>query len=89
MGLFFFYVAQAWFDRIARDPFLAPVLLGVGGAVLGAMIGGLTDHYFFNLSFPHSVALFWLYVGLGMVAVRLGTAPSAHEEPGGTFDSAS
>jgi len=60
-----------------HDEFLAPILLGVAGALLGAMVGGLTDHYFFNLAFPHSVALFWLYVGLGMVAVRLGTP--AHE----------
>jgi O-antigen ligase len=70
MALFFYRVAQAWFDGLARDLFLAPILLGVAGALLGAMIGGLTDHYFFNLKFPHSVALFWLYVGLGMAATN-------------------
>ena len=79
MGLFFYHVATAWFQKIARDAFLAPILLGVSGAVLGAMIGGLTDHYFFNLAFPHSVVLFWLYVGLGAVAVRLGTTASTDE----------
>ncbi|MDE3089700.1 MAG: O-antigen ligase family protein [Chloroflexota bacterium] len=73
MALFFFHAAQAWFTRLVRDEFLAPILLGVAGALLGAMIGGLTDHYFFNLAFPHSVALFWLYAGLGMATVRLGT----------------
>ncbi len=72
MGLCFYRIAQAWFAGLARDTFLAPILLGIAGAVLGAMIGGLTDHYFFNLNFPHSVVLFWLYVGLGMVVVRLG-----------------
>jgi len=72
MALFFFYAVQAWFARVVRDAYLAPILLGVAGALLGAMIGGLTDHYFFNLQFPHSVALFWLYVGLGMTTVRLG-----------------
>jgi O-antigen ligase len=71
MGLFFYRLAQAWFEGLARDVNLAPILLGVAGAVLGALIGGLTDHYFFNLKFPHSVVLFWLYVGLGMVTVRL------------------
>lgn len=71
MAVFFYRVAQSWFDGLARDAFLAPILLGLAGALLGAMIGGLTDHYFFNLKFPHSVALFWLYVGLGMAAVRL------------------
>lgn len=72
LGIFFHYLARVWFTRVARDPFLAPILLGIAGAVLGAMIGGLTDHYFFNLKFPHSAVLFWLYVGLGMVAARLG-----------------
>ena len=76
MGLFFYQVAVAWFQKISRDPFLAPILLGVAGALLGAMIGGLTDHYFFNLVFPHSVVLFWLYVGLGAVTVRLGEQTS-------------
>ncbi len=79
MGLFFYHMAQAWFQRIARDAYLAPILLGVAGALLGAMIGGLTDHYFFNLVFPHSVALFWLYVGLGMVTIRLGTQTNTDE----------
>ncbi len=81
MGTFFYQATRAWFERVARDAFLAPILLGVAGALLGAMIGGMTDHYFFNLAFPHSVALFWLYVGLGMVAVRLRT-PSTDQEQG-------
>ena len=72
LGLFFCNTFQSWFTGLSRDTFLAPILLGVAGAVLGALIGGLTDHYFFNLNFPHSAVLFWLYVGLGMVAVRLG-----------------
>lgn len=75
MGLFFYQAAAAWFQKISRDPFLAPILLGVAGALLGAMIGGLTDHYFFNLVFPHSVVLFWMYVGLGAATVRLGALP--------------
>ncbi len=72
MGTFFYQTVQAWFTRIAQDKFLAPILLGIAGALLGAMIGGLVDHYFFNLKFPHSVVLFWLFVGLGMVTIRLG-----------------
>jgi O-antigen ligase len=79
MALFFYRVTQSWFEGLARDAFLASILLGVAGALLGALIGGLTDHYFFNLKFPHSVALFWLYVGLGMAAVRLGTLTNTDE----------
>lgn len=74
LGLFFYYTFQGWLTGISRDTFLAPILLGITGAVLGALIGGLTDHYFFNLKFPHSAVLFWLFVGLGMVVVRLRTS---------------
>jgi hypothetical protein len=55
-----------------EDERLASILLGLMAGLVGAMAGGLLDHYFFNLDFPHSVALFWLYVSLAMVAVRMG-----------------
>ncbi len=71
MGLFFYRAAVAWLAGLAGDAFLTPILLGVAGALLGAMIAGLADHYFFNLKFPHSVVLFWLFTGLGMVTMRL------------------
>ena len=71
MGLFFYRILAAWFAGLARDEFIAPILLGVAGELLGAMIGGLADHYFFNLKFVHAVALFWLFVALGMVAVEV------------------
>ncbi len=77
MGIFLFRVAQSWFDGISRDPRLAPILLGVAGALLGALIGGLTDHYFFNLKFTHSAVLFWLYVGLGMTTIQMRDPPAA------------
>lgn len=77
MGVFFYRAVSGWFANLARDASLAPLLLGLAGALLGAMIAGLADHYFFNLNFPHSVVLFWLYVGLGTVTLRLGTVENA------------
>ncbi|MBI3538484.1 MAG: O-antigen ligase family protein [Chloroflexi bacterium] len=71
MILFFAAATRAWFAWTARDETLAPILLGLIAALVGAMIGGIFDHYFFNLKFPHSVALFWLYVALGMAVLRL------------------
>ena len=88
MSLFFYRVAQSWFAGFARDEFIAPILLGLAGALLGAMIGGLVDHYFFNLKFVHAVVLFWLFVGLGMAAMRLGTPMSANTETGRRGDTA-
>jgi O-antigen ligase len=37
---------------------------GLQAALVGALVAGLFDHYFFNLRFPHMVALFWLLLGL-------------------------
>ena len=54
-----------------RQPELEPLWWGFHGALLGALIGGVFDHYFFNLDFHHAVTLFWLYVALAAVSTRL------------------
>jgi O-antigen ligase len=46
-------------------------LSGLQAALVGALVAGLFDHYFFNLRFPHMVALFWLLLGLLFVARSL------------------
>lgn len=76
MGLYFWRSARAWLDGLQDDANLAPILLGICTALLGAMAAGVVDHYFFNLDFPHSVTLFWLYVGLGMATIRLRESAS-------------
>lgn len=77
--LFFVQVRRAW--PVVR---LDAHLLGLTAAVIGILVGGLFDHYFFNLNFPHSVSIFWLYLGLAMVAVRpgseAGSPPSGQQE---------
>jgi hypothetical protein len=57
--------------QLPRDTQLEPIWYGYHAALLGALVGGIFDHYFFNLDFQHSVTLFWLFVGLAMVASRL------------------
>jgi O-antigen ligase len=66
--------------RVADRPEIEPIWWGLHTALLGALIGGVFDHYFFNLDFHHSVTLFWLYVGLAAVSTRLIKAP-ANESP--------
>jgi O-antigen ligase len=44
---------------------------GLHAGVLGALMGGVFDHYFFNLDFHHSVTLFWLVIGLATSASEL------------------
>lgn len=50
---------------------LEAIWWGFHMALVGGLIGGLFDHYFFNLDFHHSVTLFWLFVGLAAVSTRL------------------
>lgn len=71
MGIFFYRSLLAWLDGLRDDARLSPILLGVCAALIGAMTAGVVDHYFFNLDFPHSVTLFWIFVGLGVTSILL------------------
>jgi O-antigen ligase len=79
MGVFFAYAWHAW-RRMETDSDAEPILLGLMMALLGAMVGGIVDHYFFNLDFPHSVSLFWLYLGLAVVAIKIGEKRGLQEQ---------
>ena len=71
MGVMF---VNAWRHRRAittGPPELEPSWWGFHTAMVGGLIGGVFDHYFFNLDFHHSVTLFWLYVGLAVASTRL------------------
>ena len=63
--LFGFFAVGAQGMRAAlRDATLAPVWLGAHGAVIGALMTGMVDHYFFNIDFHNSVMLFWIVFAL-------------------------
>jgi O-antigen ligase len=70
VAVLFIEAASVW-RQVPRDSELEPIWYGYHAALLGALAGGVLDHYFFNLDFHHSVALFWLFVGLAMVTSRL------------------
>ncbi len=70
--LFFRRVWLVW-PEVRGQEGLGGILLGLTASIVGILVGGIFDHYFFNLSFPHSVSIFWIYLGLAMVAVQLGT----------------
>lgn len=77
MAIFFNHTWRSS-KSMVDDPRLEAILWGLQTAVVGGLIGGILDHYLF--SFPHAVALFWLYVGLAVAAARL-TNRSALDEP--------
>jgi polysaccharide biosynthesis protein PslJ len=67
--------------RLIRGSKLEGIVLGTTFAVIGGMVGGIFDHYLFNLVFPHAAALLWLFVGLGAVSFRLARQQVAEQMP--------
>ncbi len=71
------YLASLWRAwRRGVAPRLEALLLGLGAAVVGVMVGGFLDHYLFNLVYPHMSVLFWTYIGLGMAATQVAKSES-------------
>jgi hypothetical protein len=59
---FFVMIFTSW--RHGYTPGMEAMLLGYAGAVLGALVSGVFDHYWFNMTYPHMTVLFWLYLGM-------------------------
>ncbi|HNT73982.1 MAG TPA: O-antigen ligase family protein [Anaerolineae bacterium] len=66
-------LARFWRRRVAVGchPELEPLWYGIHAAIIGGLVGGVFDHYFFSLDFHHSVTLFWLLVGLATAATEM------------------
>ncbi len=71
IGLAYLAIIFLTLHRVPKGHPLEAPLLAYGLAILGAMIGGLFDHFYFNLTFIHIVALYWLVMGLGIAAALL------------------
>lgn len=59
-------VGHALPDSAEREATLA-----LAGSIVAAVVAGVLDHYFFNITFSHMVALFWGLAALAVVAARL------------------
>mgnify|MGYP005844970189 CR=1 FL=1 len=64
---FFGLAIGGW--RAGFEVKLEPILLGAVGAVLGALVSGIFDHYWFNMTYPHMTVLFWLHIGLATATI--------------------
>lgn len=71
IGLAYLGLILVTLPRLPKGDLLEAPLLGYGLAILGAMVGGVFDHFYFNLTFIHIAALYWLTMGLGMVGILL------------------
>ncbi|MBI2845729.1 MAG: O-antigen ligase family protein [Chloroflexi bacterium] len=72
--LIFFSYTWPRLRAASSDPEIEAILLGLMASIIGLLVAGIFDHYFFNLDFPHSVSLFWLFMGLAVSAARLSEA---------------
>jgi polysaccharide biosynthesis protein PslJ len=53
---------RAW--RGCADTPRGDLLLGLLAALASALVVGIFDHYYFNITFPHMAALFWIVCGM-------------------------
>ena len=94
IGLFLYLVVMAVFFVVTwraarRTPggsLIEGQLLAGQAALVGALVGGVFDHFFFNINFIHLVALFWLIMGMAVSAARL--AAQTQGSSGGVDDPA-
>jgi O-antigen ligase len=77
-GTYLAVTYRAW-RRAPRGSAVEGHLLAYQAALVGALVGGFFDHFFFNINFIHLVALFWLVMGLGTAAARLAGGADSSE----------
>jgi hypothetical protein len=71
-------LARSSDERIER---LQGLRIAFLAALSGALVTGTLDHYFANQSFPHAVALFWLYAAALVSASKLADVALREREP--------
>ncbi len=70
----FRYGLRRW-KRLLRSPMLLNVWLGCAAALVGAMVSGVFDHYYFNIDFQGAIIMFWSFMGLTIAAAYLADEP--------------
>ena len=71
MGSVFIY-SFAHYRAIQAYPALTDVWLGLAAALIGVLVGGMFDHFYFKIDLFHAMMTFvWIVMGLLLAAVRL------------------
>jgi O-antigen ligase len=56
--------------------------LGAHAGLVAALVVGVVDHYFFELSFQPAGSLFWIFVGLCLASSRMASGlPASQADP--------
>jgi len=46
---------------------------------VGALVSGIFDHYWFNMTYPHMTVLLWLFLGLATATILVRQTAAASE----------
>lgn len=65
----FRYGLRRW-RRLAARPELLAVWLGLAAGLVGALVSGVVDHYYFTLDFHGAATMLWLFTGLALATAR-------------------
>jgi len=84
LALMIAVLIYAWQARphLDQTPGLYSIWLGLTAGLIGALINGIGDHYFFNLEFQHAVAVFWVFIGLILATTRIALENSDAQSRG-------
>lgn len=84
LSVYLFALISTWFIGVTdlrrmQNMRLQGIRVAFLAAISAALVTGLLDHYFANQTFPHAVALFWLYAAVLVSSSRVARAELAAE----------
>lgn len=78
MGSAFIY-SFAHYRQIQAQPAISDVWLGLAAGIVGVLVGGVFDHFYFKIDLFHAtMTQVWIVFGLMLAAVRLAASPHPH-----------
>jgi O-antigen ligase len=60
-----------WWRVIRHDEGLNDIWLGLLAGIIGALVGGMFDHFYFNPQYQATAMLLWSFVGMFLAATRI------------------
>jgi O-antigen ligase len=66
----------SWWRRIKQEAELVDIWLGLLGGIIGAMVGGVFDHFYFNPQFQATSFTFWTFIGLFLATTQVAIEKS-------------
>ncbi|MBX3066906.1 MAG: O-antigen ligase family protein [Anaerolineae bacterium] len=69
----FRYGLRRW-RQLSANPLLDNLWLGFTAGIIGVLVNGVVDHYYFNIEFHAAETMFWVLIALSLAAARLSTS---------------